>query len=56
VLAGWLIAHHGWRAIFVTGAAAGVLSLALGLPRMHESRDPHATGSTGPAPSRSPAR
>ncbi|KVE71835.1 MFS transporter [Burkholderia vietnamiensis] len=44
VLAGWLIAHHGWRAIFVTGAAAGVLSLALGLPRMHESRDPHATG------------
>ncbi|NHL64912.1 MFS transporter [Burkholderia ambifaria] len=44
VLAGGLIAHYGWRAIFVTGAAAGALSLAFGLPRMHESRDPHATG------------
>ncbi|WP_063547593.1 MFS transporter [Burkholderia territorii] len=44
VLAGALIAHYGWRAIFVTGAAAGALSLAFGLPRMHESRDPHATG------------
>lgn len=44
VLAGGLIGHYGWRAIFVTGAVAGVLSLAFGLPRMHESRDPHATG------------
>ncbi|MBY4868011.1 MFS transporter [Burkholderia sp. Bp9017] len=44
VLAGCLIAHYGWRAIFVTGAVAGALSLGVGLPRMHESRDPHATG------------
>ncbi|KVE09232.1 MFS transporter [Burkholderia anthina] len=44
VLAGGLIGHYGWRAIFVTSALAGVLSLAFGLPRMHESRDPHATG------------
>ncbi|HKT62194.1 MAG TPA: MFS transporter, partial [Burkholderia sp.] len=44
VLAGWLIAHDGWRAIFVTGVVAGVLSLGFGLARMHESRDPHATG------------
>ncbi|MGU7769518.1 MFS transporter [Burkholderia sp. MR1-5-21] len=44
VLAGCLIERYGWRAIFVTGAAAGALSLAFGLPRMHESRDPHAKG------------
>lgn len=44
VLAGGLIGHYGWRAIFVTSAVAGVLSLAFGLPRMDESRDPHATG------------
>ncbi|WP_333985451.1 MFS transporter [Burkholderia orbicola] len=44
VIAGGLIGHYGWRAIFVTSAVAGVLSLAFGLPRMHESRDPHATG------------
>jgi len=42
VLAGWLIAHFSWRAIFATGALAGILSLVLGLPRMRESRDPHA--------------
>lgn len=44
VLAGALIGHYGWRAIFVTSAVAGGLSLIFGLPRMHESRDPHATG------------
>jgi MFS family permease len=42
VLAGWLIAQFGWRAIFVTGALAGALSLGFGVPRMRESRDPHA--------------
>lgn len=42
VLAGWLIAAFGWRAIFSTGALAGVLSLTFGVPRMHESRDAHA--------------
>ncbi|VWC21420.1 MFS transporter [Burkholderia pseudomultivorans] len=44
VIAGCLIEHGGWRAIFVTGAVAGALSLAFGLPRLQESRDPHATG------------
>ncbi|WP_233836130.1 MFS transporter [Paraburkholderia sp. ZP32-5] len=43
VLAGWLIAQFGWRAIFATGALAGALSLAFGVPRMRESRDPHAS-------------
>ncbi|HGL4259361.1 MFS transporter [Burkholderia dolosa] len=44
VIAGLLIERYGWRAIFATGALAGALSLAFGLPRMRESRDPHATG------------
>ncbi|KVC28548.1 MFS transporter [Burkholderia pseudomultivorans] len=44
VIAGCLIEHGGWRAIFITGAVAGALSLAFGLSRMRESRDPHATG------------
>ncbi|GFZ91737.1 MFS transporter [Dyella caseinilytica] len=44
VLTGWLIQDFGWRASFLTGAAAGVLALLLGVPKMHESRDPGATG------------
>ncbi|MBB6319918.1 MFS transporter [Paraburkholderia tropica] len=42
VIAGGLIAQFGWRAIFATGAVAGALSLVFGVPRMRESRDPHA--------------
>ncbi|NML31336.1 MFS transporter [Paraburkholderia antibiotica] len=42
VLAGWLIAQFDWRAIFAAGAIAGALSLGFGVPRMRESRDPHA--------------
>ncbi|SMG55673.1 Major Facilitator Superfamily protein [Paraburkholderia susongensis] len=42
VLAGWLIAQFGWRAIFATGALAGVLSFIFGVPQMRESRDPNA--------------
>ncbi|WP_181885577.1 MFS transporter [Trinickia dinghuensis] len=42
VLAGWLIAQFGWRSIFATGALAGALSFAFGVPRMRESLDPHA--------------
>ncbi|RKP53697.1 MFS transporter [Pararobbsia silviterrae] len=42
VLAGALIAAFGWRAVFATGALAGALSLIFGVPRMRESRDPHA--------------
>lgn len=42
VLAGMLIERLGWRAVFATGAVAGLLSLAFGAPRMRESRDPDA--------------
>ena len=34
----------GWRGIFVSGALIGGLSLAFGVPRMQESRDPDAQG------------
>lgn len=44
VLAGWLIHTVGWRAIFLSSAAAGALALAVGVPRLRESRDPHAGG------------
>lgn len=44
VLAGLLIERFGWRAIFMTGAVAGALSLWFGVPRMRESRDPNAAG------------
>lgn len=42
VLAGWLIEHAGWRAIFAASALACLFSLLFGVPRMRESRDPHA--------------
>jgi MFS family permease len=42
VLAGFMIERFGWRAIFATGAAVGVLSLLFGVPQMSESRDPDA--------------
>ncbi|OWT74998.1 MULTISPECIES: MFS transporter [unclassified Achromobacter] len=41
VLAGWLVGHLGWRAVFLTGAAAGIPALCFGVPRMRETRDPH---------------
>ena len=44
VLIGWLVQDFGWRASFLVCAAAGMLALVLGVPRMHESRDPEATG------------
>ncbi|WP_429573412.1 MFS transporter [Paraburkholderia sp. UCT70] len=44
VLAGFLVERFGWRAIFVTGTAAGAISLLFGAPRMRESRDPNAQG------------
>lgn len=44
ILAGVLVEHSGWRAIFVSGALTGGLSLAFGVPRMQESRDPEARG------------
>ncbi|WP_156414240.1 MFS transporter [Bordetella sp. N] len=42
VLAGWLVEHFGWRSVFLTGAAAGIPALCFGVPRMRETRDPHA--------------
>ncbi|HWJ74047.1 MAG TPA: MFS transporter [Kaistia sp.] len=43
IIAGLLIASFGWRAIFFAAAAAGALILALGAPRLRETRDPGAT-------------
>ncbi|MCS4259298.1 MFS transporter [Pseudomonas protegens] len=44
ILAGVLVEQAGWRGIFVSGALIGGLSLAFGVPRMQESRDPDAQG------------
>lgn len=44
VWAGFLIETFGWRSVFLTGVAIGLLVLAFGVPRMSESRDPDATG------------
>ncbi|WGS52857.1 MFS transporter [Paraburkholderia sp. D15] len=44
LLAGALIAHFGWRAIFATIAAIGALAFVFGVPRMRETRDPDAAG------------
>lgn len=44
LLAGFLIASFGWRAIFLSGAIIGALSLLLTAKRMRESRDPGAIG------------
>ncbi|MGO3622131.1 MAG: MFS transporter [Pseudomonas helleri] len=43
ILAGVLIEHIGWRAVFVSGALIGVLALLMAIPMMHESKDPHAS-------------
>lgn len=44
VLAGWLIASFGWRSLFLLIAAIGAAALVFGVPRMHETRDPQASG------------
>jgi hypothetical protein len=44
LLIGLLIQDFGWRASFLACAAAGVLALLLGVPKMSDSRDPGATG------------
>lgn len=44
VIAGWLIETWGWRSIFTTSTAIGVLALLFGVPRMRETRDPAAQG------------
>jgi MFS family permease len=42
--AGLLIDAFGWRSIFLTTAAIGVVALVFGIPRMRETRDPEAAG------------
>jgi MFS family permease len=44
VLAGALIDAFGWRSIFMLIAVIGGMALLFGVPRMRETRDPHATG------------
>ncbi|MFM0741091.1 MFS transporter [Paraburkholderia xenovorans] len=44
LMAGVLIAHFGWRAIFVAIAVLGALACVFGVPRMRETRDPAARG------------
>lgn len=44
LLSAWLIEAFGWRAVFFSGSVIGALVLLFGVPRMHESRDPEATG------------
>ncbi|WP_158817105.1 MFS transporter [Methylocapsa sp. S129] len=44
LIAGALIGSLGWRALFFASAAVGGAVLAVGAPRLRESRDPGATG------------
>lgn len=44
LLAGFLIAHFGWRATFISSTVIGLVSLSLAIKRMDESRDPDAAG------------
>ncbi|WP_321927719.1 MFS transporter [Paraburkholderia guartelaensis] len=44
LMAGALIEHFSWRAIFMVIAAIGVVAFIFGVPRMRETRDPGATG------------
>lgn len=41
MLAGAIIAHYGWQAVFLSGAPVGALALVIALPLMSESRDPN---------------
>jgi MFS family permease len=44
IIAGALIEHLNWRALFFATALAGLIILVAGVPRMRETRDPGATG------------
>ncbi|WP_211186589.1 MFS transporter [Rouxiella aceris] len=44
LLAGLLIAHFGWRSVFLSSMVIAVLALTLAISRLHESRNPHAAG------------
>ncbi|MEB0208063.1 MFS transporter [Pseudomonas sp. CCC3.1] len=43
ILAGVLIEHIGWRAVFVSGALIGGLALLMAIAMMQESKDPQAS-------------
>ena len=43
-LAGLLIAHFGWRSVFISATVIALLALLTGASRMRESRNPDATG------------
>ncbi|MEM5457429.1 MFS transporter [Paraburkholderia phytofirmans] len=44
LMAGALITHFGWRAIFLAIAGIGMLAFIFGVPRMRETHDPAASG------------
>jgi MFS family permease len=44
LLVGMLIDTLGWRSVFATTAAIGVIALIFGVPRLRESCDPGASG------------
>ncbi|WP_242112582.1 MFS transporter [Luteimonas aquatica] len=44
LLSASLVAHFGWRSVFVSGGVIALLALLFGVPRMRESRDPDARG------------
>lgn len=43
-LAGLLIAHFGWRSVFLSSMVIALLSLSIGMTRLHESKNPDAAG------------
>ena len=43
-LAGLLIAHFGWRAVFLSSMVIALLSLSIGVRRLRESKNPDAAG------------
>ncbi len=43
-IAGLLIAHFGWRAVFLSSMIIALLSLSVGVTRLNESKNPNAAG------------
>ncbi|CAM3615122.1 MFS transporter [Rouxiella silvae] len=43
-LAGLLIAHFGWRSVFLSSMVIALLSLSIGVTRLNESKNPNAAG------------
>jgi MFS family permease len=44
LLAGFFAQTFGWRSFFLADAAIGLIGFILGVPKLRESYDPHATG------------